>query len=56
MDLFGDVSVTEADIELWLDSIKQLSAIPSRQTAYAKAYNVIQKSAQLNLKDIGRPI
>lgn len=43
MDLFGEVSVTKADIELWLDSIKQLSATPSRRTAYAKAYNVEQK-------------
>lgn len=23
MDLFGEISVTQADIELWLDSIKQ---------------------------------
>lgn len=43
MDLFNDVSVTEADIELWLNGIKQLSATPSRRAAYAKAYNVIQK-------------
>ena len=44
MDLIGEVSVTKADIELWLDSIKQLfSATPSRRAAYAKAYNVEQK-------------
>lgn len=43
MDLFGEVSVTKADIELWLDSIKQLSATPSRRAAYAKAYNVEEK-------------
>lgn len=40
MDLFGEVSVTTTDVELWLDSIKQLSATPSRRAAYAKAYNV----------------
>lgn len=43
MDLFGEVSVTKKDIELWLDSIKQLSATPSRRAAYAKAYNVEEK-------------
>lgn len=42
MDLFREISVTENDIELWLDSIKQLSATPSRGAAYAKAYNVEQ--------------
>ena len=44
MDLFGEISVTEQDIELWLDSIKQLSATPSRRAAYPKAYNVEQKT------------
>lgn len=43
MDLFGEVSVTKADIELWLNGIKQLSATPSRREAYAKAYNVEEK-------------
>lgn len=43
LDLFGEVSVSTADVELWLDSIKQLSATPSRRAAYAKAYNVEEK-------------
>lgn len=43
MDLFGEVSVTTADVELWLDSIKQLSATPSRRAAYTKANNVGEK-------------
>ncbi|RFC37726.1 MAG: hypothetical protein DID92_2727743025 [Candidatus Nitrotoga sp. SPKER] len=43
MDLFGEVCVTESDKELWLDSIKQLSKLPSRRAAYAKAYNIEEK-------------
>jgi hypothetical protein len=43
MDLFGEISVTEQDIELWLDSIKNLSKTPSRRAAYAKVYNINHK-------------
>lgn len=50
MDLFGEVSVTKADIELWLDSIKNLSTTPSRRAAYAKAYNVNHKIRTAKLK------
>lgn len=46
MDLFGEISVTPADIELWLGNIKQLSATPSRCAAYTKAYNVEEKLEQ----------
>lgn len=39
MYLFGEISVTDSDIELWLDSITNLSKTPSRRAAFAKAYN-----------------
>lgn len=53
MDLFGEISVTKQDIELWLDNINQLSATPSRRAAYAKAYNVEQKLKQQKETEIG---
>ena len=43
MDLFGEVSVTNTDVKLWFDRIRNLSATPSRRAAYAKAYNVEYK-------------
>ena len=36
-------SFSKADKELWLDSGKQFYATPSRQAAYAKAYNLEEK-------------
>lgn len=43
MYLFDDCPVTEQDIELWLDTIPNLSALPSRRQAYRKAYGIEDK-------------
>lgn len=45
MDLFGEVSITPDDVELWLNTIPQLSNAPFRRQAYAKAYRVTEKIA-----------
>lgn len=43
MDLFGDIPVTEQDVELWLDSVPNLSSASYRREAYRKAYRVEEK-------------
>ncbi len=41
--LFDKIPVTEQDVELWLDSIPNLSAAHFRRQMYRKAYNVEDK-------------
>ncbi len=43
-NLFNDdVPVSEAEVNEWLDSIKNLSALPSRREAYRRQYSVDEK-------------
>lgn len=42
-DLFGEVPVSEADIELWLECVCRLSLDSWRIAWYVKAYAVIDK-------------
>jgi hypothetical protein len=41
--LFNECPVTEADIELWLDTIPNLSRATFRRDAYRKAYRIEDK-------------
>lgn len=43
MQLFGEIPVTEQDIELWLDNIPNLSQSKFRREAYRKAYRIEDK-------------
>ena len=38
-----DIPVSEADVQQWLDTLPNLSALPSRREAYRKAYNIENK-------------
>lgn len=42
--LFAEIiPVSQVEIDAWLDRIPNLSNLPSRREAYAKAYNVAEK-------------
>ncbi|OIR10921.1 hypothetical protein GALL_70890 [mine drainage metagenome] len=43
MQLFGEIPVTEQDIELWLDNVPNLSQSKFRREAYRKAYRIEDK-------------
>lgn len=43
LDLFGDVVVTFDDVEIWLDSIPNLSDKISRRRWYLENYDVCRK-------------
>jgi len=46
-DLFGQVQVTELDIELWLEHhVPRLSLNAWRRAWYVKAWNVVEKIAR----------
>jgi hypothetical protein len=38
-----DIPVSEAEVNDWLDSIKNLSALPSRREVYRRQYSVDEK-------------
>lgn len=42
-DLFNEIPVSPADIDLWLDLVPNLSHSKFRREAYARAYRVIEK-------------
>jgi uncharacterized membrane-anchored protein YjiN (DUF445 family) len=43
-NLFNEeIPVSEAEVNEWLDSIKNLSALPSRREAYRRQYSVDEK-------------
>ena len=42
--LFAEIiPVSETEIQTWLDTVPNLSALPSRREAYRRAYNVDDK-------------
>ncbi len=41
--LFDEIPVTETDLELWLDTVPNLSRSPFRREAYRKAYHIEEK-------------
>jgi hypothetical protein len=43
LPLFDEVAVTEQDIELWLDSVPNLSSATFRRQMYRKAYAIEEK-------------
>lgn len=50
-DLFGEVPVTQPDVELWLDSLPRMKdASASRRTTYTRQWNVVEKiqAAKIN--------
>lgn len=42
-DLFGEIAVSQDDVELWLNAVTNLSGSPWRRVAYAQAWNVVEK-------------
>lgn len=40
LPLFDEFAVTEAEVQLWLDNVPNLSASTFRREAYRKAYNI----------------
>jgi len=38
-----NIPVSEAEVQAWLDTVPNLSALTSRREAYRKAYNVEEK-------------
>ncbi|RFC39119.1 MAG: hypothetical protein DID90_2727552377 [Candidatus Nitrotoga sp. LAW] len=46
MDLFGEISVTNSDKELWSDSNKNLSVTPPAEVLTKKLTTSNKKSAQ----------
>lgn len=43
MYLFNEPPVSESEVQNYLDTIPNLSALPSRREAYRRAYNVEEK-------------
>lgn len=42
-DLFGEIVVTLAEIELWITTVARLPPESPRRAAYARAWNVTEK-------------
>lgn len=44
LPLFAEtIPVSESEVQAWLDTVPNLSALPSRREAYRRAYNVEEK-------------
>lgn len=43
LPLFDEIPVSESEVQAWLDTVPNLSALPSRREAYRQAYNVEDK-------------
>ena len=39
----GEIPVSEAEVQAWLDKVLNLSGLESRREAYQKAYNIEDK-------------
>ena len=42
-DLFGEIAVSRADLELWITIVARLPPESPRRAAYARAWNVPEK-------------
>lgn len=49
VDLWGEVPVSRADVELWLDCVARLPADSPRRAWYERAWNVPQKVRRAKL-------